>query len=353
MKGFGERYQVLMFGVLAAAVGFGTLLLFLPFLQAILWATVLAVLMRPIHARFLNKRSENVAALLSVLTAIGLVAVPMTLVAIMVGVQINQFLDTIETTRPMGEPGFSLDFLITKVDQALRPLLVQLGADGYTVTEAFENNKQAISRAVSSFAAKGAAAAAQTIFMLVVALLTLFFLLRDGHRMKEPALALIPLPKEKSEAIMKRVEDTIFAVFQSVVLVGIVQGLIAGATYFITGVPNASLWTVATIAVCFIPLMGAPLLYLPIGLLHIFQGHVWQAAVVLVVGFGVVSQIDNLLKPWIIGARVSLHPMAVFFSLLGGIFMFGPIGLMAGPMLLSVALAMVDILREKIAEAPA
>jgi predicted PurR-regulated permease PerM len=91
--------------------------------------------------------------------------------------------------------------------------------------------------------------------------------------------------------------------------------------------------------------LGAPIIYIPVGLLFLVQGDYVKAAVVMGVGFLIVSQIDNVLKPYFIGNQVSLHPLAIFFFVLGGIALFGPIGLMVGPMILTIFLALVDYVR--------
>jgi predicted PurR-regulated permease PerM len=107
---------------------------------------------------------------------------------------------------------------------------------------------------------------------------------------------------------------------------------------------------VATTVLCAVPLLGAPIIYVPLSLLLIAQGKYWQGITLAAVGFLLVSQSDNILRPFIIGARVDLHPMAIFFSLLGGIFAMGPVGIMVGPIVLTMLLALQEIIRERLKE---
>lgn len=195
---------------------------------------------------------------------------------------------------------------------------------------------------------KALSTGAYTVLTIVIALLTMFFMLRDGEKLRGPALELIPLPKEKSLAILARVVDTIRAVFVGTVLVAIIQGAVIGVTYYIAGVAGAPLLGIISMMLCVIPLLGAPVIYVPVGLLLLLQGKVWQGAAVLAVGFLIVSQIDNVLKPFLIGNKVNLHPMAVFFSIFGGVLLIGPIGLMAGPMILTICLALIEIVHERL-----
>ncbi|HMS57129.1 MAG TPA: AI-2E family transporter, partial [Fimbriimonadaceae bacterium] len=137
------------------------------------------------------------------------------------------------------------------------------------------------------------------------------------------------------------------AALVGIVLVSIIQGTLAGIIYAIAGVPNSLMWGVATIIACMIPMVGGPIVYAPIGLLLLTQGKTWQGLLVLGVGFGLISQIDNLLRPFFIGAKTNLHPMAIFFSLLGGVLVWGPLGLFLGPMLLTVVLCVFELLGSK------
>ena len=186
-----------------------------------------------------------------------------------------------------------------------------------------------------------------TVVTLVIALLTMFFMLRDGHRLLQPVSELMPLPKERCIAIIQRMGATIRSVFISVVGVAIIQGLICGLLYWILGVPSPAAWMALTVVAAMIPLLGAPIVYVPAALYLFLSDHPGQALILVLIGFLGVSQIDNLLRPVFISMGSKLHTMAIFFSLLGGVLTLGPIGLMAGPMLLTLLLGMFDVLRER------
>lgn len=346
MDGFRERYRSLGFVflcVLLLAIAFYMLL---PFFPAILWASVLTVLMWPLHLRFRRNRSPNAGAGITTFVTLAIVGVPLFLIGLMLFFQVNSFLSDIRSAAPVGQQGLSVDFLVGELDAALKPLFDRIAPD-FSLVEWYGLNKDQVIRSLSGPAGKIAISAGYTAFTLVIAFLTLFFMLRDAERLKQPALELIPLPRESGERMLSRIAATIRAVFVGIVLVAIIQGSIAGLTYYLVGIPHALLWGVATIVLCMIPLLGAPILYIPMGLMLISQGKYTEALVLYGVGFLIVSQIDNILRPFIIGARVELHPMAVFFSLLGGIFLMGPVGIMAGPMILAIALVIVDVLRER------
>jgi len=346
MKGFLEKYRNITFGVLLALVLIVAFRMLVPFVPALLWATVLSVLMTPMHRRFEKKFAPNVAATFTTVSTLAIVGIPLILVGVVLFFQLNGFVQDLKTSAPVGENGLSIDNLVKEADTILKPMIQAISPD-FKLQDWFNEHRDELVRNLTAPAGKAAFSAGYALFTMVVAFLTMFFMLRDGHKLRAPALDLIPLPRESGERILSRLSDTIRAVFVGIVLVAIVQGSVAGIAYMALGIPNAILWGVATIVLCAIPLLGAPILYVPLSIMLFSQGKVAEGAALLGIGFIIVSNIDNFLRPFIIGAKVDLHPMAVFFSLLGGVFFLGPVGLMAGPMLLTVLLAFVDILQER------
>ncbi len=353
------------FAAICFALG---VLVVLPFVPAILWAIVLSVLMWPIHQKVHRMIAGtrlpagvklNLGPMVTVIATLLIICVPFILVGIGLFVQLSGVSSDLGATTAGAAPkagGFSLDAILQQVDTAAKPFFVQIGQKDFSILTYVNENRESLVAGIRAPAAKFAQSAGFTILTMVIALLTQFFMIRDGHRLLEPALDLIPLPRDKAEDMLLKVRDTIRAVFIGVVLVALVQSGVIGITYAALGIPNALLLSVASFLLCCLPLLGAPVLYIPVGLGMLLAGKTTEALWILGIGFLVVSQIDNLLRPFVIGARVNLHPMAIFFSLLGGVLAIGPIGLMAGPMLLTVLLAVVDVMRERAkvdaAEAP-
>jgi predicted PurR-regulated permease PerM len=98
---------------------------------------------------------------------------------------------------------------------------------------------------------------------------------------------------------------------------------------------------------CIVPLLGSPVIYVPVAIGLFLQGNTTGALGILAFGFLIVSNIDNALRPFLIGGRTNLHPMLIFFSILGGVLLFGPVGVMAGPMLITILLTLFEVLRER------
>lgn len=317
-----------------------------PFFPALLWATVLTVLMTPLHRRMRATMAPNFAAISTTFLTLAIVGIPIAFVGIALFFQVNSFVQDMRQAAPAGQQGLSLDYMARQLDDMLKPLIAGFAPD-FSLSNWFNEHKESLVQSITAPAGKAVFALGYAAFTLVISFLTMFFMLRDGEKLREPALDLIPLPREDGENILAKLSDTIRAVFIGIVLVAVVQGSIAGVTYWLVGVPHALLWAVATIVLCAIPLLGAPILYIPLSLILMSQGKYTEGFILLGVGFLIVSQIDNILRPFIIGARIELHPMAIFFSLLGGIFLMGPAGIMGGPMLLIILLTFSDILRRR------
>ncbi len=343
---FNHRYHNLAFWVVAGLTLVGSAILLGPFFSAIMWAIVLSVLLNPVYRRFQKRFSSSVSSGLTVITALMVVVLPLALIGILLGVQVNGFVQDVKNSAPVGHTGFSANDITERLDSAAAPLLERLHSD-FKFEVWYAENKDSLVNSIRGPITKAVMSTFTTLFTLVIALLTMFFILRDSHKLKEPALELIPLPHELSLRIFHRMAETIRAVFVGVVLVAIIQGVISGIAYFIVGAPSPFLCTIATMVLCAIPLIGAPVIYVPVAIILLSQGKTWQGVTLLLVGLLLVSQIDNILRPFFIGARTALHPMAVFFALLGGVLALGPIGIMAGPVLLTLLLAIQDIVRER------
>ncbi|MBX7134926.1 MAG: AI-2E family transporter [Fimbriimonadaceae bacterium] len=345
-RDFDSKYRNLAFGAVAVLTVVGAAMLVAPFFPAIMWAVVFTVLMAPLYQRLRKRWNDSLSAGVTVGATIAMIVLPLALIGLMVGVQVAGALSEIQSSAPVGQSGLESGSLLKRVDEFADPIIQRFGSS-FKVSDWFRDNGNNLGKQLSGPIGKIAYSIGFGAFTLIVSLLTMFFMLRDGPRLLEPSLDLIPLPREKATALLQRMADTIRAVFVGVVLVALIQGTIAGVTYAFAGAPSPLLLALATTVLCVIPLLGAPVIYVPVGLSLLAQGKPIAGAAVLIVGFGIISQIDNFLRPFFIGARVPLHPMAIFFSLLGGVLALGPIGIMAGPVLLTLLLGLQEVVRER------
>ncbi len=352
MQDWIRNYRGIAFAVITLLLVFVASQMVLPFLPALLWASVLSILTYPVYLkanerlsknRFLQDgRSESVASLVVTLGTLFLICIPF----IVIGVGL--FLQVGGMSTQFNADAVTLDSMLVRADEIIKPLAQKLGADTFSIAAYVKEHKTELMQGMRQPLQKFAGQAGFTLLTLIFALLTQFFMLRDAHRLVRPAIELSPLPEVRTLEVLAKVVATVKAVFVGTVLVAIIQGLVIGVTYGLVGVPNALLLGVVSAILCIIPLLGAPVIYIPVGLFLLSQGKTTEALIVLGVGFVIVSQIDNVVKPFLIGGQVNLHPMAIFFSILGGIVVIGPIGVMAGPMILTILIALQDVVRQAI-----
>jgi predicted PurR-regulated permease PerM len=175
------------------------------------------------------------------------------------------------------------------------------------------------------------------ITQLVVMLFILFFLFRDRDTAIRLLRSILPLREDEKNKLLEKIGDTIYATALGRLAVAAVQGVLAGLAFWVLGVPGAVLWAFTTVACAMIPSFGSFLVWGPIAIYLGLSGH-WGKAVLLAIWGGlVVSTIDNLLYPILVGNRLRSHTVTILISILGGIAVFGITGIILGPVIFTIA----------------
>ena len=172
---------------------------------------------------------------------------------------------------------------------------------------------------------------------------SLFYFLVDGDRVVSFLKRMSPLSDSDDEGLMRDFASMSRAVVKGSILVALIQGVAGGIGVAVAGVSSPAIWGVAMGFFSLIPAVGSGIVWLPMGLWLLLSGDVWHGVFLLVFGVGIVSTIDNLLRPKLVGLDTQIHPLLVFFSTLGGIALFGVVGLLIGPIIVSFFLALVRI----------
>jgi predicted PurR-regulated permease PerM len=183
----------------------------------------------------------------------------------------------------------------------------------------------------------------QIVVTLFTTLFTMFYFFRDGKDLLRRLRFLIPLDREYKNAIASRFSAVARATVKGTLLIAIVQGTLSGLTLWIFGVGSPFLWGVVATLFSIIPLVGAWLVLYPAAFIQIATGHLWQGIGILLVTVIVIVNVDNLMRPRLVGQETGMHDLMVFFSTLGGISMFGPTGFIIGPMVAALFLTFLDI----------
>jgi predicted PurR-regulated permease PerM len=185
---------------------------------------------------------------------------------------------------------------------------------------------------------------------IVVMLFLLFFLFRDRQLALTALRSLIPLREDETSELLERIDDTIYAAFLGRLAIALVQGVLAGLAFWTLGVPGVFLWALTLTAFAMIPAFGAFLVWGPVAIYLGLNGHWGKAALLAIWGGLIVSTIDNILYPILIGGHLRSHTAIILITILGGIAVFGPLGIILGPVIFTIASTLLDIWHARTAQ---
>lgn len=327
----------MFFWVLFGGVGLLTFVIMSPYLTPLFLAGVFTILFAPIHARLQKwmKGSESGAALGTVLVVLCAILVPL----IFLGILMFKEVLSIYGTLSQGNVALSaLDSLIAFVENGIHKFIpdFQIHANIYAYAEAFlkwlASHLNTFFSGILSF-----------IFQMFIIVVAMFFMYRDGSRLRAFALKWSPLNDDYDESIIARVETAVSSVVTGALTTAIVQGFMVGIGFSIFGIPNPILWGVIATVAALIPLLGTGLITMPAGAWLLLTGHIGAGIGLIMWGLVCVGLIDNVLNPYMMKRGMNVHPFLILLSVFGGLVYFGPVGFLAGPIVLAFFFALLEI----------
>lgn len=327
--------------VLMVATAFGLYVCYLlaaPFVPALAWSLALAVLFTPFQ-RWLESRLKhpNLAAAVSILVIGLIVVVPATFVGQNLVVQAVKGSELIETKVNSGEWRRALE-----AQPRLAPFAARI------------EQEIDLPGTVKSFATWLSTTAGSivkgSVFQVIGFCLTfylLFFFLRDRRNALQSLRSLSPLTRAEMDRLFSRVGDTIYATVYGTLVVSSVQGLLGGLMFWWLGLPAPLLWGVVMALLAVVPVLGAFVVWIPAALFLALEGSWGKALILILWGMMIVGTIDNLLRPVLIGNRLKLHTILAFMSVVGGLMLFGPAGLILGPVALTVTIVLLEVWNDR------
>jgi predicted PurR-regulated permease PerM len=186
-----------------------------------------------------------------------------------------------------------------------------------------------------------------TLFSFILMVLTIFYLLKDGEQWKNSLISLSPLKDEDDRKILRSIVKTINGVIKGYLLIALIQGFLMGIGLYLFGVPNPALWGVVAGIASLIPSIGTAFVSIP-AIIYLYAiGNTIPAIGMLVWAVLIVGLIDNLLNPIIVGKSIKVPMLLILFSVLGGISLLGPIGLLIGPLVVGLLYTLISIYKEE------
>ncbi|MHB1163018.1 MAG: AI-2E family transporter [Minisyncoccota bacterium] len=324
--------------------------IFRPFLVTLALATVCAVVLHPFYQSVLRRMSGSpgLAAFLTMLLSIVCILIPLTFIT----AQIAESAQHLSTSLSGG--GGEI-YLTTALEHAngvateYAPNLAMSSTDLASLTDQYVQNGlhwliQNMGRAFGGVA--------HALFSFFIFLFALYYLLRDGTKLKQLLVKASPLADDDDELVLSRLALAVNSVIHGSLMIALIQGVLTGIGFAFFGVPNSVLWGVAAAFSALIPGIGTSLVLIP-GVVYLFlTGATTSATGLLIWSMLAVGLIDNLLGPRLMGRGMQLHPLVVLLSVFGGIAFFGPAGVFLGPLSISLLLALLSIYQH-IAKQPA
>lgn len=322
-----------------------------PFVGPVMWATLAAIMFQPLYRWVLKKvrGKRNMAATLTLLIIFIAVLLP----AMWIGSLVVE--ETVNLINKLQDDPIDFVGLFDNV-YAMLPDAVRHYADdnGFSNAQMMQDRLQALlgesAGMIASQAVSIGSGALAFILSFTIGLYVLYFLLRDGSRIGETILHSAPVNREIADRLAARFLGIVRAVIKGSGVVGIVQGALGGIMLAIAGVPSALLLGVLMAILALIPAVGTALVWAPAGIWLIAIGEVWTGILVLGAGFIIISSVDNVLRPILVGRDTGIPDWIILITTLGGISLAGFSGIVLGPLVAGLFLASWSILQEQRAE---
>ena len=318
-------------------------LLLRPFFSAIVGAIVLAVVtQRPYDWLASKIKNRSLCAAVALILIVLAVIIPTFFLAQKLG---QQALNTVNAFRNGAHQEKITSYI------ANRPALASR-IEAFTASIDINNAARSTAAYLGGNLAGLLGNSVRIITQLVVMLFLLFFLLRDRALALASLRSLLPLHERETTDLLDRVGNTILATALGRLTIAAVQGVLAGLAFWVLGVPGVILWAFTLTVCAMIPAFGSFLVWGPVAIYLGLTGHWGKAALLGLWGAVIVSTIDNILYPTLVGSHLRAHTATVLLSVLGGIAVFGPVGIVLGPVLFTLATTLLDIWHARTARQP-
>lgn len=334
--------EIRSFILALAAVSVAFTYLMLPFFAVILWACIIALVFYPMHAKILARLQdrENLAALITLLLCIVIAVTPALFLFssfIKQGTAVYQqlesgqikpslWLEQIRTAFPQ------IDQLLQMIGLDISTLKQKLGALSVEAGKVMAGNALSIGQNTLAWLAS-----------LGLMLYLTFFMLRDGAKLIPILIRALPLGDEREHLLMQKFAEVTRATIKGSLVVAMVQGALGGFIFWVLDIPGPVLWGVVMTVLSLIPIVGASLIWLPVGLYLLATGATTDGVILIAFGAIVIGLVDNILRPILVGRDTKMPDYLILLSTLGGFSVFGMTGFVLGPLIAALFLTFWEI----------
>jgi predicted PurR-regulated permease PerM len=332
----------------ALLVGISYLLFatFRPFFSALTWAGVLCYALYPLYQRLVRVtrgRQTLSAVLMSLAMTVGLI-LPLVALSFLIGKELARTSLTLVASL-QEEPGLLERWRgYPAIAAVVDPLLEFQRVTGVDIRALLVGNLTELGKALVERLTQVASNVLRGLVELGLILLSAFYFFRDGETLLTWVQEVVPIPTERQRLVIRRFGEVVSGAVYGNTLVAGLEGAIAGIAFWVVGLPAALLWGSVMAILAYLPVLGATLVWVPAALYLFVQGAYLKAVVLCLAGL-VIAVLDYVVRNIVVGGASKMHTLLAFFGVLGGIQLFGLVGIVAGPLVVAVAVTLLDSYR--------
>lgn len=330
-----KRLQIVSFLVMLAGVLVVMFFMLKPFFNILALGLIITILFRPVYRYILKHvRYPSWASLATVGIIILIIAAPLWLFGQILYTEATHLYSSVQNGRFV----ISKDQIIASVPPELQNFIEKASVDINNFISSFTSNAfNSITSLLSNVVG--------FIIGLFTLLFVVFFLLRDGDKIKEIVMDLSPIASSQEKILMTRIISAVNGVVKGQFLVALCQGVVATVGFFIFGIPEPLLWGLFVVGAALIPFVGTSLVMVPSVIYLFVTGNASSALGLAIWAVLGVSLIDNILGPKLVGGQLKLHPLLIMLAVIGGLQFFGILGLLIGPIFMAIFIQMIEVYR--------
>lgn len=323
-----QIFRYALIGILLLLLYFAGRILW-PFFTPILLGMMLTYLLYPIYTYLETKiKRPYLTSIIMIFFVLLLIIIPLSLLTTKL---VNESVNTYRTFIDLEQSG------------AFDSLLQNYGLDSSIFADVLGQVKDFIVNSGSQILT----GIADVLLGLFVMLFIMFYSFVNGKKWVALVQETLPLKQKHRKALIDRVAKITSAVMYGQFLTSVIQGALGGLMFFIFGVDNSIFWGVIMIIFSFIPILGTPIIWFPASVYLMLSGSVWQGVLMLIVGGVVIMNVDNVIRPYLIGSQAKISTPIVLLGVLGGLKAFGFIGIVLGPLLLALLQTVIGFFRKE------
>ncbi len=314
-----------------------TVLIFFPFLSVLILTVAFSVALNPVYLWIKRRITRNVswiASILTILIFLICLCTPLFFVGKTVFYQAQDIYMNIATSE---NTGTWIDGINDKINNYLP------GGFDFSLQDKIAELFSTLTSSLGTLFST----TLNSVLMFTLMIFALFYLFKDGKKWEKDFMKMLPLSDKNSSQIISDLKASINRIFKGSFIIALAQGFLAWVGFTVFGVPHAIIWAIVASIASFIPTIGTSVVSVPAMAYLFFSGMQLQALGLLLWSILLISTIDNILNPYIISKNTEIPSIFMLFSILGGVALFGAIGIIVGPLVLSLLYSLVSIYKRE------